>query len=154
VIASCFSLCYWCNLGAHGEATELELIQVIAAVIERDGCMLVCQRPLHKRHGGLWEFPGGKLEPGESMLNAATREIFEELAMQVESAGDILYAAQDPGSQYLVNFVRVQATGDPIPSEHTDVRWLSAAQLLELRLAPSDEKFAHELNAQQDSRNL
>jgi 8-oxo-dGTP pyrophosphatase MutT (NUDIX family) len=48
---------------------------VVAAVIERDGRLLVCQRPAHKRHGGLWEFPGGKCDPGESDAEAARREL-------------------------------------------------------------------------------
>ena len=50
----------------------------MAAVIERDGKLLVCRRPGHKRHGGLWEFPGGKLEPGETIVDAARRELDEE----------------------------------------------------------------------------
>src|SRR5690606_20769929 len=62
-------------------------IRVLAAVIRRDGRWLVCRRPAHKRHGGLWEFPGGKLEPGESLLEAATRELEEELAVRVTGVG-------------------------------------------------------------------
>ncbi len=49
-------------------------IRVLASVIERDHRLLVCRRPLHKRHGGLWEFPGGKVREGESDLEAARRE--------------------------------------------------------------------------------
>jgi len=52
---------------------------VVAAVIERDGKYLLCQRPQGKRYGGLWEFPGGKLLAGESLLEAARRELREEL---------------------------------------------------------------------------
>ena len=49
--------------------------RVVASVIEVDGKLLVCQRPAHKRHGGLWEFPGGKIEPGESDFEAVEREL-------------------------------------------------------------------------------
>ncbi|HSG49130.1 MAG TPA: NUDIX domain-containing protein, partial [Longimicrobiales bacterium] len=59
----------------------MEAIPVIAAVIHRDGRYLVGRRPDDKRHGGLWEFPGGKLDPGESWLEAARRELSEELEM-------------------------------------------------------------------------
>ncbi|MCK7504065.1 MAG: NUDIX domain-containing protein [Desulfobacterales bacterium] len=61
-------------------------IHVIAAVIRRDGRYLVGRRPDGKRHGGLWEFPGGKVDPGESRLEAAHRELGEELGMQALSA--------------------------------------------------------------------
>jgi 8-oxo-dGTP pyrophosphatase MutT (NUDIX family) len=56
---------------------------VLAAVIRRQDRYLVCRRPAHKRHGGLWEFPGGKLEPGETLLEAARRELREELGAEV-----------------------------------------------------------------------
>ncbi len=52
-------------------------IRVIAAVIRRGPELLVCRRPAHKRHGGLWEFPGGKCEPGESDADTARRELLE-----------------------------------------------------------------------------
>ena len=66
-------------------------VRVVAAVIERasdEGArLLVCRRPAHKRHGGLWEFPGGKVEAGEDLLHAARRELAEELALETETAG-------------------------------------------------------------------
>jgi 8-oxo-dGTP pyrophosphatase MutT (NUDIX family) len=64
-----------------------EPVRVIAAVIARGGELLVCQRPPHKRHGGLWEFPGGKTKPDESDESAARRELREELGVSVMSAG-------------------------------------------------------------------
>src|SRR5258708_6415849 len=54
-------------------------IHVVAAIIERDGRFLLCRRNPLKRHGGLWEFPGGKLESGENHCDAAKRELYEEL---------------------------------------------------------------------------
>jgi 8-oxo-dGTP diphosphatase len=64
-------------------------IRVLASVIERDHRLLVCRRPLDKRHGGLWEFSGGKVREGESDLEAARRELREELAVEVTGVGAV-----------------------------------------------------------------
>jgi mutator protein MutT len=66
-------------------------IPVLAAVIRRDGRLLVARRPAHKRHGGLWEFPGGKVEEGESWADAAARERKEELGVDVARTGEPLF---------------------------------------------------------------
>ena len=58
-------------------------VAVIAAVIQRGDKYLLGQRPEFKRHGGLWEFPGGKVHDGESRLEAIRRELAEELALKV-----------------------------------------------------------------------
>lgn len=118
-----------------------QLIQVIAAVVVRDGRYLVCKRPGHKRHGDLWEFPGGKLEPDENWLAAARRELAEELHLSVESVGDVRFVLRDPGSQFVVNFIDVAASGSPVPTEHSDVAWLTVDELLALPLAPTDRQF-------------
>jgi mutator protein MutT len=119
-------------------------IRVLAAVIRRDGRYLVCRRPAHKRHGGLWEFPGGKLEPGESLLDAARREMREELALEATGVGRTLAAIRDPGSPFLIEFVEVEiADGiEPQPLEHEEIRWVAAADLAAMDLAPSDTSFA------------
>ena len=70
--------------GGHTEpagAEALEPVPVVAAVIRREGRYLLGRRPGHKRHGGLWEFPGGKLHDGEDAEAAAHRELDEELAL-------------------------------------------------------------------------
>ncbi|PZM84292.1 MAG: 8-oxo-dGTP diphosphatase MutT [Candidatus Melainabacteria bacterium] len=117
-------------------------IDVIAAVVRRDGKFLACQRPPEKRHGNLWEFPGGKLEPGETLLAAAQRELDEELTLRVIEIGEIRFKSQDPGSNFVVNFVDVVADGVPEAIEHTRVDWFTANELLALQLAPSDRQFA------------
>ena len=61
------------------------LTSVLAAVVQRDDRYLICQHPAHKRHRGLWEFPGGKLEPGETHDHAAHRELAEELDVDVRT---------------------------------------------------------------------
>lgn len=122
------------------------MIEVVAAVVQREGAYLVCQRPPHKRHGGLWEFPGGKLEPGETMLEAAHRELSEELGLTVTGVGAVRLKVQDPGSEFSINFVDVEAHGTPVAIEHTSVEWLSVKKLLELPLAPSDRQFVEHLD--------
>ncbi|HEU5208672.1 MAG TPA: (deoxy)nucleoside triphosphate pyrophosphohydrolase [Longimicrobiales bacterium] len=124
------------------------LIPVLAAVTERAGRFLVCRRPLHKRHGGLWEFPGGKLEPGESLRAAAERELDEELGVRVTRIGGVVFERHDAGSPFLIRFVRVEFTGEPQPLEHDDLRWVEPAAMLDLPLAPSDRAFAEWLIAQ------
>src|SRR3954447_21032236 len=88
-------------------------IRVIAAVIARGDELFVCQRPLHKRHGGLWEFPGGKCEQGESDAAAAQRELSEELGVDVTRVGPAEFTIIDPGSVFEIAFVPVSIEGTP-----------------------------------------
>lgn len=78
-------------------AHSLPMLVVAAALIAADGRILVQQRPLDKHHGGLWEFPGGKVEPGETPEAALARELAEELGIGVEAA-DLYPVAFSRGS--------------------------------------------------------
>lgn len=118
----------------------------MAAVIKRDGRYLICKRPPDKRHGGLWEFPGGKLEPGESYLEAARRELKEELKLENVRLGDLLLRDRDDASGFEICFTEVEASGEPELLEHTAIAWKTAKELLDLPLAPSDRIFALHLN--------
>jgi len=115
--------------------------RVIAAVITRGDRLLVCQRPLHKRYGGLWEFPGGKCEPGESIAAAAQRELREELSVRVVQVGHEEIALADPGSSYLIIFIPVHISGEPVCNEHIALRWATPSELQHLPLAPSDRQY-------------
>ena len=88
-------------------------IRVIASVIRRNGRVLLCKRPVHKRHGDLWEFPGGKVEAGESDLEAARRELAEELNVRVLSVGPVTFSVADPGSDFVIEFLPVEIQGEP-----------------------------------------
>jgi mutator protein MutT len=116
-------------------------IRVIASVITRGDRVLVCLRPAKKRHGGLWEFPGGKIEPGESELEAARRELGEELGVRVSSVGVLEFAMVDPGSPFLIEFRSVEIAGEPIALEHEALAWVTQEELLALPLAPSDRRY-------------
>lgn len=117
-------------------------IRVVAAVVERGGRFLLCERPADKRHGGLWEFPGGKLEPGETSEEAARRELFEELGVVVSSVGGQLFAIHDPGSEFVIEFHPVAFEGEPLCLEHAALAWVTIPAMLALNLAPSDRRFA------------
>lgn len=117
------------------------LIRVVAAVVSRGDNFLVCQRPLEKRYGGLWEFPGGKCETGESIDATARRELREELGIDVVETGHEEITIRDPGSQYLIIFVPVRITGEPVCREHLGLRWERLSELARLPLAPSDRQY-------------
>lgn len=122
-------------------------IRVVAAVVSRGDRLLVCQRPPHKRHGGLWEFPGGKCEPGESDADAASRELREELGVEVLEVGSEDFAIADPDSPFLIAFVPVTIAGEPTCHEHTALAWGTPAELAALPLAPSDRWYVEHLVA-------
>ena len=115
---------------------------MLAAVVRDGDRYLVCRRPAHKRHGGLWEFPGGKLEPGESLLDAARREMREELGVDVREVGDVMLAIADHGSPFVIEFVPVMIAGEPQCLEHSELAWVGLGELRTLELAPSDRAFA------------
>jgi 8-oxo-dGTP diphosphatase len=117
-------------------------IPVMAAVITRADRFLLCERPVHKRHGGLWEFPGGKIEPGENRFDAVKRELLEELAVEVTAVGEVEFSIADPGSEFVIEFLRVSITGEPRCLEHVSLAWVPPTELLDLALAPSDRAFA------------
>src|SRR3954467_5139991 len=98
----------------------MALTSVLAAVIERDGKYLVCQRPPHKRHGSLWEFPGGKVEAGETHFEAARRELAEELDVDVLTVSSVIFSIADPGSDFLIEFAPTTIHGSPRCLEHMD----------------------------------
>jgi 8-oxo-dGTP diphosphatase len=122
-------------------------VRVLAAVIERDGRFLICRRPAHKRHGGLWEFPGGKIESGETDFQAAERELAEELDVRVTKVGGLRLALADPGSPFRIDFIDVDIDGTPRCIEHTELVWAVPAEMSALPLAPSDQRFAEHLLA-------
>jgi (d)CTP diphosphatase len=115
---------------------------VVAAVIERDRCLLICQRPEGKQHGGLWEFPGGKIHADESISEAVSRELAEELAVQTTEVGEVMFSRVDQRSGFEILFIRAAIKGEPVALEHSAILWCEPEQLLSYPLAPSDHAFA------------
>ncbi len=116
-------------------------IPVVAAVILRDDLYLVARRPDHKRHGGLWEFPGGKLTPDESKDEGIRRELTEELSLDVVSVEATLFSTYDEGTPFIIDFVKVAVQGIPELSEHLEMGWFGLDALALLPLAPADALF-------------
>lgn len=117
------------------------MIPVVAVVASHAGQYLVGRRPYEKQHGGLWEFPGGKVDPGETLLEAAHREVAEELAMEVTSVGETLFVGRDSGSPFEIHFVEVTLSGEPVALEHIELGWFTPKTLRAMPLAPSDAAF-------------
>jgi len=116
-------------------------IPVVAAVIRRDGRYLLGRRPIGKQHGGLWEFPGGKIDAGETLLEATARELEEELALEVAEIGATLFSAGDDNSDFVIHFVEAIAVGEPEALEHSHLGWFTPSELRGMALAPSDARF-------------
>jgi 8-oxo-dGTP diphosphatase len=124
-----------------------EPVRVVAAVIEQSERLLLCRRPAGKRHAGLWEFPGGKMLPGESPIAALRRELAEELGVEVIAVGELLLSRSDPGSAFVVEFYRTEIAGEPTALEHDEIAWVLPSQVSALPLAPSDREAAEHLQA-------
>jgi 8-oxo-dGTP diphosphatase len=120
------------------------MIPVVAAIIVRDERVLLGLRPREKRHGGLWEFPGGKCDPGEGDAEAVGRELREELGVLAQVMGPPIAVLGDPGSVYSIRFLPVSIEGEPIPLEHDALRWVTPEEARDLSLAPSDARFVQE----------
>ena len=129
-------------------------IPVIAAVVRRDGLYLAGRRPQQKRHGGQWEFPGGKLLEGEAMLEAARRELAEELSLDAVSVGDTLFSADDDGAPFVIHFVEVVAHGDPVAQEPSAVGWFTLDELAAMSLAPADARLVEPALSQLPHRSV
>jgi 8-oxo-dGTP diphosphatase len=109
----------------------MKRIHVVAAVIEHDGRVLIARRPEHVHQGGKWEFPGGKVEPVESPLEALGRELREELGIEVSAAQPLITIAHNyPDKHVLLDVWRVSAfEGKPYGVEGQEVRWVPHSEL-------------------------
>ncbi len=116
-------------------------VEVVAAVIERpDGRFLLAQRPAGKVYAGYWEFPGGKVEPGEPLAAALARELHEELGIEVEIADPwIVRIYTYPHAKVRLNFFRVRAWhGEPHGKEDQQLAWQHASTLDVAPLLPAN----------------
>ncbi|MGM0575930.1 MAG: (deoxy)nucleoside triphosphate pyrophosphohydrolase [Myxococcota bacterium] len=122
----------------------MTVLRVVAAVMpgERPGEVLVFRRAPHKDHGGLWEFPGGKVEPGETEPEALAREIREELGLDVEVGRRLWAGEAEAGRPLQVAFWEVTpAAGRPSLVDHDAMRSVGPAGFGSLPWAPVDDAF-------------
>ena len=117
-----------------------KIIHVVAAAIEKDGEIFCAQRPENKSLGGLWEFPGGKLEPGETPEEALVREIQEELNSTIEILSYINEASYDYdfGTVIMKTYHAKLISGNLELLEHQNSTWLAPQDLKTLDWAPVD----------------
>ena len=120
---------------AEAMSAPLPSIHVAAGVILNDNDeVLLALRPQHKHQGGLWEFPGGKVEAGEQVREALTRELYEELGLVVEQAERLLVTQHDYGDKHVtldVWLVR-RFTGIATGREGQQLRWVKRCALSQL----------------------
>lgn len=115
-------------------------IVVIAAIIEKNGKWLIARRKPEKKMGGLWEFPGGKLEPNETPEQCLMRELREELNIET-SIGKMLTEAHFRFQNNAYHIIAYEAThlqGDITLIDHDDLAWVNPSELQHYALTPAD----------------
>lgn len=112
---------------------------VVAAVIEDGGRFLVTRRPAGVHLAGLWEFPGGKIDPSESHADALRRELREELGVDAE-VGDLMLSTQHtyPEKTVALHFYRCSVAGEPRPLLKQEMRWVGRDEMRTLAFPAAD----------------
>jgi 8-oxo-dGTP diphosphatase len=119
------------------------MTEVVAALIWDDDKFMICQRPANKARALLWEFVGGKVEPGETKEQALIRECKEELNVLL-SVGDVF---MDVVHEYpdltvhLTLFNAIIANGEPQKLEHNDIQWIAPSEIPNYEFCPADEEI-------------
>ncbi|HWK36474.1 (deoxy)nucleoside triphosphate pyrophosphohydrolase [Sphingomonas sp.] len=134
-------------LPAHGSLLHV----TAAALVDGDGRVLVQQRPPGTAMAGLWEFPGGKIEPGETPEAALIRELDEELGIGVESAclAPAAFASEGLGDRHLLLLLYIcrKWRGQPEARHATALQWLRPVDLHRLAMPPADKPLIGLLDA-------
>ena len=139
------------SVSSPGKPPKTPLIVVAAALVDRDGRLLVQQRPEGLSMAGLWEFPGGKIEPGETPEAALIRELDEELAIDVDHAclAPACFASDTLGDKHLLLLLYVSRKwrGTPVAQHASALRWVRPVELHGLAMPPADKPLIGLLEA-------
>ena len=124
------------------------MLEVVGAIIyNEDGKLLICQRNKNKSLGLLWEFPGGKIEEGESVFDAIKREILEELDITIstsEVVGNTIHH-YDNFSVHLTFIECKIVDGTLVKKEHEDVKWIDTLDLVNYEFCPADVEMVNKI---------
>ncbi len=130
------------QIGDAPSSTRPLLLAAAAALIDRAGRVLIAQRPAHKQFGGFWEFPGGKVERGESPEAALVRELKEELDLTVEpdALEPFAFASHAYSDFHLLMplYVIERWGGEPVPNDAQALAWVRARELRDYPMPPAD----------------
>ena len=123
------------------------MTEVVAALIWDNDKFMACQRPAHKARGLLWEFVGGKVEPGETKQQALIRECREELAVTLEVGDEFMDVTHEyPDlTVHLTLFHAAIREGVPQKLEHNDIRWITVDEIDRYEFCPADEVILERL---------
>ena len=123
---------------------DKHIIEVVGAIIKDGDKYLVGQRAAHKSQGGLWEFMGGKIEPGETPEQALARECREELDLEIENER-IIDSVVHEYPEKTIRLTLIECTprvgSIPRPNEHQSIRWVTREEMLEMDFAPADREL-------------
>ena len=123
------------------------MVEVVAALIWQGNKFMICQRPANKARGLLWEFVGGKVEPGETKEQALIRECREELDVLL-SVGDIFMEVTHEYPDITVHLTLFNATiskGEPQKIEHNDIKWITPSEIPNYDFCPADDEILHRI---------
>jgi len=119
------------------------IMVVAGALVDQDGAVLLGQRPMHKSLGGLWEFPGGKIEPNETAAEALIRELNEELGIQVKKAclAPFVFTTHAIDDQELILLLYLirRWDGEISPLVHQELRWVKPQAMRTLDMPEADK---------------
>ena len=123
------------------------MTEVVAALIWKGDTFMICQRPAHKARGLLWEFVGGKVEPGETKEQALVRECREELAVTLQ-VGEVFMELTHQYPDLTVHLILFHASIQectPQMLEHNDIRWITVEEIDRYPFCPADEEILQKL---------
>lgn len=128
----------------------MKITEVVAALIWDQNKFMICQRPAHKARGLLWEFVGGKVEPGETKEQALIRECREELDVTLSVGNvfmDVVHEYPDI-CVHLTLFHAVIAEGIPRKLEHNDIKWITPEEIPDYEFCPADVEILKKIQTE------